>query len=176
MSLNPLLAAKSEMTYLARDRHLNPRFLERLSATLVIIAVFGGCVGTTTQPPAAHDIYEYAHLKATRQKGYVYTDVGTATGTSRLTMTLVMNDATGQGTYEAIAPNGAFYGEIATNEASLTHRTSKGALIYDFSGDATVTHGTGIYRNGRAPRLRMHGEIMTSSHRLNMIFGGIFYY
>jgi hypothetical protein len=157
--------------------------INRAFAALAVVllgATVTGCADTPMKPPsttktraAAHLLRELAHLKAIKQESPTYTDYGPVTGSIGMTMTLIFNDATRTGTYEARASNGTIFGDISITTVANTEAT--GAASFAFEGHGTVTHGTGAYAHAYARDLEVSGEV-ASKGLFNMAVRGICYY
>lgn len=93
-----------------------------------------------------------------------------------MTMTVVQNDQTASASFTGQASAGSISGKIAVDQNSLTQTPTSQGTIYRISGVAAITHGTGAFRGGSAPRLSVRGEVNTGVHSLKLIFNGVYYY
>lgn len=112
---------------------------------------------------AKFPVHAVAHLKAISQKGSVYVDRGSVTGTFDMTMTLTIDNGTGLGTFRATGADGSIRGKIHISTGSVQEQN--GEQVFVFAGSGNIRGGTRRYRGQNATDLKMNGEIR---------FGGVF--
>jgi hypothetical protein len=87
-----------------------------------------------------------------------------------MSVTLVINDETGQGHFTGVAANGKLAGAIAIS--GYEQGVSRGKPVLRFTGIATVDHGTGYYTHSRADDLRVIGRLVPSEGSLDFRIAG----
>lgn len=161
--------------------HHATRAVRIIIGAAAVTAFLAGCAATATRRGRsartleAHRFSDTAQLTGTSKDGVIWTDVGVATGSLPMTMTVVQNDQTASASFIGHAHAGSILGTISVDQNSLTETSTSQGAIYRVSGEATITHGTGAFRDGSA-KLTMQGEVNTGVHSLKLILNGVYYY